>query len=655
VKRNKERKPRPLDLILTCTGRTASGFYAQFMTSAGIPCGHEKIFNPYGYENALKRRLKMSRLRADSSWEAAPWLNSELLAGAQVVHLIRHPKATIESWMKFPTERAPVYWDYAAAYCPRMDELEHPIDRYAHRYVEWNRLIERELEGRDHIRFDIAREPRELLALLVERSLLSALPPAGRLYDNRHHNRHGNVPMRFSLDLLHDAQIRADLLAISADYGYTWDEPPITITGPVIKAVVTTMDNVELLALQVPVLRSEPIDEIVIVNNGSQDGTREWLDANGEGLTVVHRENHGAGPGRNAGLDAAGEFDYVLMLDGGVLPAYESIDKMLTYLQPRVGVCGIGVEVQDLRTDLSAAWLRWTEHISRTYVNRCLSHTAYGLFRRDAWDGFRFCEEGPFGRPGWGADDNEMRYQWLAAGKVLHVVTCGCRLPYFGAKDGQPGRCVGGSVHAYRRQSGSWARLKRETGIAPWGEGSVYEQRCVWLQHHWPQFDLGEQRDHPWMTVVIQAQPTIEETAAIVQRAHVLLHRQKLAQPGSGRLPRPYSVILWLRDADETMIQWAQERHLRRHYGTTITVNGEILRKTQQNEARWAGDFRLSFADDWRADLNRRGFFYGYAESEEDVRALVHVYHRAHHRAHNDLNKRPGKRARMREISCRTS
>jgi hypothetical protein len=50
--------PRHLDLILTCTGRTASGFYSRYLSIAGIPCGHEKIFTRYEVAlNPPKRTL----------------------------------------------------------------------------------------------------------------------------------------------------------------------------------------------------------------------------------------------------------------------------------------------------------------------------------------------------------------------------------------------------------------------------------------------------------------------------------------------------------------------------------------------------------------------------------------------------------------------
>jgi len=636
-----KQKPRTLKLILTGPGRCATGFYSVFLSKAGLLCGHEKFFNPYGYDNALRRLVKHNLdLVADSAWPAAPFLDRPPLDAAFAVHLIRHPQQVIESWMRVPTESAPAYWDFAARWCPRMDELEHPIDRYAHRYVEWNRLIERKLAGREHVRFDVAQDPHILLMILMKKGLLEAMPPEDVLYGNREHNKHGQYEVRFHLGLIRDRQVREDLELIAADYGYQWPEQPVTITSPVVKSIITTLDNCDVLQRQIAVLDREPLDEVVVVNNGSQDSTRVWLDAQSD-LTVVHRENHGAGPGRNAGLDAAGAFDYVLMLDGGILPAVHSVERMLDYLEPRPGVSGLGVEVPDLRTDIDQAWLMWPEPVYRTYRNLCLSHTAYGMFRADAWDGFRFREEGPFGKPGWGGDDNEMAYQWRAADMVIRVATCGCRLPYF------KGRCVGGSVHAYRKRGGSWARLKRETGLAPWGEGSVFEQRCVWLQQQWPQFDLGEQRDEPWITIVIKAAPTVIETAKVVKLAHKVLYKQKLLRPRQGRLPRPYSIQLWLADAPDDVIRWAEQRCLRRHYGQVITVDDEIVRRTPQNEDTWTGDFRLSTGDDWREDLRPNAYYYGYAETVDDITRLIAAYNRRHPLSRRYLLKHRPKRKQI--------
>jgi GT2 family glycosyltransferase len=45
-----------------------------------------------------------------------------------------------------------------------------------------------------------------------------------------------------------------------------------------IKAIITTLDNLPTLREQLDILRTDPlISEIVVVSNGSQDGTNEFL------------------------------------------------------------------------------------------------------------------------------------------------------------------------------------------------------------------------------------------------------------------------------------------------------------------------------------------------------------------------------------------
>ena len=56
-------------------------------------------------------------------------------------------------------------------------------------------------------------------------------------------------------------------------------------------AVVVTYNRMELLKRNIRCLQqNKPISSIVIVNNGSTDGTTEWLAAQ-EGLTVINQTN----------------------------------------------------------------------------------------------------------------------------------------------------------------------------------------------------------------------------------------------------------------------------------------------------------------------------------------------------------------------------
>ena len=349
------------------------------------------------------------------------------------------------------------------------------------------------------------------------------------------------------------------------------------MTDPVVKVVITTLDNLPLLKEQIHILAEDPvISEIVVVSNGSKDGTNEWLEKQDDLIRIV-RENKGAGPGRNAGLDAAGEFDYVLMLDGGIRPLIGGTERMLEYLERTPGVSVLGVEIPHFETDSDKAWRRWPDPIlpQHAYRNSCLSQTAYCLCRADAWDGLRFCEEGPFGEPGWGVDDDEMACQWLDALIVVHAVT---------------------HIHPYRRASGSFGRLYQETGIWPNQFGSVYEKRLVWVQHHWPQFGKGTMWGAPDIVVVVKV-TDVETTAKTIKATHEYMRQRKQPPPWE-KFWLPYHVVAW--GDCEGWIEWAELRRLRQHHGDVIIKNEQIVRRNRDNEELWAGDFILCQDADWR-------------------------------------------------------
>jgi hypothetical protein len=336
------------------------------------------------------------------------------------------------------------------------------------------------------------------------------------------------------------------------------------------KALILTMDNRPLLEEQVAILREEPgVDEIIVVDNGSRDDTAAWLGTQ-RGLTVVTCENRGPGPGRNAGLEAAGHFDWLLLLDGGIRPLRGSVAYLRAYLERRDDAQVVGLEIGDMTTDPTLGWTHFGGPVADadTYANRLLSHTAYCLARAVAFEGLRFCDEGPFGEPGWGVDDNEMACRWQEAGIGVHVVR---------------GR------RPYRRASGSFQRLHAETGIWPNQYGSVYEKRLVYCQQEWPQYGIGVQRGEPELTLVIPAGER-GATARLVKAAH-----DRLRAPS--REGRPYSIIVW-GPADHELMAWAAARRLRQHHGDTIVEGGHIVRRDPGNEAEWTGDFRLWHGDD---------------------------------------------------------
>lgn len=334
---------------------------------------------------------------------------------------------------------------------------------------------------------------------------------------------------------------------------------------PEVTAIVTTLDNLPLLKRQVPILKLE-CGRVIIVNNGAEDGTREWLDEQ-EGLETIHRENLGAGPGRNAGLNLWNDqTPYVLMVDGGILPLIGGVAAMKAYLQRHEDVSVIAPEVGNERAscftkDEAQASQRFDViDDSFCFPQTCLSSTAYCLTTRRAWDGIRLNEDGPFGEPGWGVDDNELQYRWNEAGILHHDFTA------------QMG------VKLYRRASGSFATLFKKTGIWPSQYGSVFEKRNVWCFQNVP--------DHR----MLFKWPRNVEKSYIIRGLEIpYLAQQIKAIHDNG--PGPYEIIVMTEGLSQPTLDWIETHRLRWQWGdTAITPAGEIVRKNGQEDT-WTGNF----------------------------------------------------------------
>ena len=335
-----------------------------------------------------------------------------------------------------------------------------------------------------------------------------------------------------------------------------------------ITAIVTTLDNLPSLRRQLPILLEE-CGRVVVVVNGSQDGTVEWLDSFSDpALRVVVRENLGAGPGRNAGLAAWDErpTPFTLMLDGGILPLRGGAVAMKRYLLEHLDVDVISPEVATcFTTDEALADRRMLlidpEHC---FAQRALSSTAYCLCRASAWC-VRFSEDGPFGEPGWGVDDNDMAFRWDTAG-VLHYDFQGPLV--------------------YRRASGSFARIQKETGFSANGYGSVYEKRLVKLEQEWP----GEMGKCVVVSVIIPAWNEYPLFAHAVKLLHEDLKNV------------PHEIIVVDNGSTDITRWWLDTFALRQWWGdaTVDALTKEPLRKVEHAELAdvWTGNVIVVHSDE---------------------------------------------------------
>jgi len=110
---------------------------------------------------------------------------------------------------------------------------------------------------------------------------------------------------------------------------------------PRVSAVILTHNRRETVGKVLDRLAGLPVDEIVVVDSGSTDGTADAIRARGDGIRLIDPGGNVAIAGRNIGARAA-IGDYLLMLDDDSYPLPGAIETLVAVCErdPRVAVAG---------------------------------------------------------------------------------------------------------------------------------------------------------------------------------------------------------------------------------------------------------------------------------------------------------------------------
>jgi glycosyltransferase involved in cell wall biosynthesis len=146
----------------------------------------------------------------------------------------------------------------------------------------------------------------------------------------------------------------------------------VSVILPVYNSVQTVGAAIESILSQ-----TYRCTELVIINDGSTDGTKEVVDRFGAlaNVTIVHRENHGLIDTLNYALTICGG-DYISRMDADDIADKERIERQVAFMQAHDDVvcCGTAIEYFGDKTGIKMMPVTHRACVDTLLLGSCFAH-----------------------------------------------------------------------------------------------------------------------------------------------------------------------------------------------------------------------------------------------------------------------------------------
>jgi len=193
---------------------------------------------------------------------------------------------------------------------------------------------------------------------------------------------------------------------------------------PTIKlsCVILGWNDLPLIKKSCKILKKELKDipyEIIVVDNGSTDGTDIWLKIRKDIVGVILPENTGHGHGMNVGFDKSiGE--YIFFMNGDTLPTKGSVIGLLDYIEKHPDISYLGVNLWVSQGNEEQPEFNGFENQMLLGLGNYAY--AYAVITREVIDsGARYLDDGIFMGAGSNYSDIDFAYQMYARGMKAHL------------------------------------------------------------------------------------------------------------------------------------------------------------------------------------------------------------------------------------------
>lgn len=198
-------------LIFTGCGRSGTGYVAQVLSRAGIPTTHEGVFR--GYPSPEEQGI-LYEDTVESSWFAVPFVQQFSPGEVAVVHLVRDPRAWVDSWLRSGVRSSPFVKTFLKRWCPEAMRVD-PMHSALLYWVNWNSKVERTAL----LRLRIEELDQADLAVALQ-DAGRAVPEAAWPVVPQNFNTKGGEPQRLEWDDFPPGMLIRTVRRMAERYGY---------------------------------------------------------------------------------------------------------------------------------------------------------------------------------------------------------------------------------------------------------------------------------------------------------------------------------------------------------------------------------------------------------------------------------------------------
>lgn len=233
-----------------------------------------------------------------------------------------------------------------------------------------------------------------------------------------------------------------------------------------ISVLLLSWNELNVIEKSLPLLKADKLD-IWVVDNGSTDGTREYLKKQ-KGINVItFDENMGISYARNRVIEQC-KGEYIFMLDGDIkyIPgAAESMKETLKTLPQNTYCFGVHNPRWDGTQDENEATQAWSG-TGTMKNNVAIAWTQFGIFKGDIVRKYKFPEYGPYFGPGYGFEDDWMHAKLEEDGYVSYY----CEAPLYYHDKHKTMQLLSPEAYQHSMDTRKAELLRRFPGYIHWSE-----------------------------------------------------------------------------------------------------------------------------------------------------------------------------------------